>query len=111
MTFGRLLAQTITITHVAAGAADRYGDTTTTTSTTTTPGRIYQLSTDEQVAAGDITTSVYRLMVPAGTQLASADRVTAASAPTVYQVTGAPDVVLGAGAAHHVEALLKVIEG
>lgn len=111
MTLARLLAQTITITHVTAGAADEYGDATTATSTTTTPGRIYQLSTDEQIAAGDITTSVHRLFLPAGTPLGSNDRVTADGDPTVYQVTGAPDVVLAASTPHHIEALLKAIEG
>lgn len=111
MTLSRLLAQTITITHVSVGPADEYGDATITTSSTTTTGRIYQASTEEQVAAGDITTSLHRLFLPAGTMISSADHVTAAGDPTVYQVTGAPDVVLGARAAHHIEAQLKVIEG
>lgn len=111
MTLARHLIQTVTITHVSPGAADRYGDTTTSTSTTTTPGRIDQLATDEQIAAGDFTTTVLRLFVPAGTPLAAADRVTVAGDSTVYQVAGDPNVVLGARAAHHIEARLKVIEG
>lgn len=107
MSYAALLAQTVTITTVATGPVDVYGNPTYPTTTTTSLGRLDQVQTVERVNDRDVTVTRDVLFLPADAVVTAKDTVEVDG--RTFQVDGTPSKVWGRSAVHHLEVPLREV--
>lgn len=110
MSYGALLAQTVTVRHYAAGAKDAHGNPAPAFDAGTAyPARLTQTVAAEDTADRQFELGDWHLYLPADAVIGGRDRVVD-DAGRVFEVVGPPLEARTPAGVHHIEARLRHVD-
>lgn len=108
MTFRALLPHSVTIVRYDDSTEDAYGNPVRAeTGRSTSPGRLWQVATEEREDGENTVVDRWKVFLPAGTALDAGDELLEGGRR--FEVLGTPEQVYAARTVHHIEAQLRYV--